>query len=233
MSTTSQVPMLDKSGNPGMVDADKVESATAAGFTPAAKMVGPKGEIGYVAQGKVSAARQSNYALTQDSPGAQKMVSPDGKVNFVLPGEVDQYKQAGHTLIRPNGTFDLQNIPGEDPLEEQNRLQRVYNALTPAEKLTQKKFELKEAAKTGAEAAVDTGLGVAGVAPEVSAAINSSRLGIAGGKALGTTAGTIVRAASSPVGQVVVKEGAKYILKGIGLTAGYALAHKFMKALGD
>lgn len=161
-TTPATVVMLDPNGNPGEVPAEKASSAQASGYTPAVKMQGPDGSLGYVAQDKVAAARQSNFAVTPDNPGMQKMVSPKGEVNYVLPSETQSFQRAGHTRINPDGSFYLQNIPGEDPLAEQQRYVRVKAALTPQEQAGANRAALKEFATTGVEAGVDTALGVAG-----------------------------------------------------------------------
>jgi hypothetical protein len=92
MSTVSQVPMIDKDGNPGMVPSDKVSSATAMGYQPAVKMIGPKGELGYVAQSKAEGAKLAGYTLHPDSmkppepnksddPGSSGQLATDEEVN--------------------------------------------------------------------------------------------------------------------------------------------------------
>lgn len=125
-------------------------------------MVGPNGETQQVPADNVAQMRQKNFSVTPDNPGVQKMVSPQGQVNYVLPSEAQSFQRAGHTRINPDGSFYLQNIPGEDPLAEQQRYQRVQAALTPQEQSGQNRAAIKEFATTGAEAGVATGLGVAG-----------------------------------------------------------------------
>lgn len=230
MSTSAQIPMLDKNGNPGMVDADKVDAAKAAGYEPAAKMVGPKGEIGYVAQSKVSAARQSNYAVTPDNPGVTRMADPNsGNLNYVLPAEVDNFKSLGHVPIDDKGNFNVEPLPGEDNFATMDRAAKLAQKLPPdvmkkAIAAEQKTFTAKRLAANLIAAPAVLGL----AAPTAAAA------GLeAAPVAIGTTAGTAVKLATSPVGQAVIKEGGKYLVKAVGLGAGYALVRKFMKALGD
>jgi hypothetical protein len=123
--------MLDQQGNPGMVDADKFDAATASGFKPAVKMVRPDGAPGYVSQDKVDAARQSNFAVAPDHPGAQKMVTPDGKITYALPNEVQQFESSGHTKIAPDGRFEVRPLPGEDSTQTMQRAVNVGRALGP------------------------------------------------------------------------------------------------------
>lgn len=175
---SGQIPLIDQNGQAGLVDADKVDAALATGkYQRAAKMVDQNGSVGYVAEDKVAAARQAKFAVAPDSPGVRKMVTPSGQVNYALPSEIDSFKKAGHTLIEPDGMFYLQNIRGEDPLEEAKRYQRVRAALTPEEQEGLHKGEMKGFAKAGLEAGLYTAGGVAGAGAAGAAgeALNAAR----------------------------------------------------------
>jgi hypothetical protein len=116
----AQVPMLDQQGNPGMVDADKVDAATASGFKPAVKMVGPDGSPGYVSQDKVDAARQSNFAVAPDHPGAQKMLTKNGQITYALPSEAPQWEK-DKTAVRVNQDGSLLVPPGQSEWSQEYR----------------------------------------------------------------------------------------------------------------
>lgn len=124
---------------------------------PPVSMVGPNGEKASVKMDQVPDMRSKKYMVSPDHPGAIKFTSPEGdKLTYALPGEEQDFKKTGHTMIRPDGTFDLQNKPGEDPLDEAKRQQRVYKLLTPDENKSQLSFEATEGAKTGVKAAIAT-----------------------------------------------------------------------------
>jgi hypothetical protein len=112
--------MLDQQGNPGMVDADKVDAATASGFKPAVKMVGPDGSPGYVSQDKVDAARQSNFAVAPDHPGAQKMLTKNGQITYALPSEAPQWEK-DKTAVRVNEDGSLLVPPGQSEWSQEYR----------------------------------------------------------------------------------------------------------------
>src|SRR5258708_2397894 len=134
MSSTAQVPLLDeKSGQAGLVDADKAPAAFASGLKPAVKMVGPDGAAGWVTQDKLDQFRQNNYAIAPDHPGAQKMVTPDGRITYALPDEVQKFEGSGHTKILPNGNFQIKPMPGEDGGDVMKRAVNVGRALGPQE----------------------------------------------------------------------------------------------------
>lgn len=160
-----------------LVPADQIDAAKAAGWENAFKMTGPQGELKWVPESQVPGARQQKYAVTADNAGAKKLVSPKGEVTYAIPSEVDAFKKSGHTLIEPDGSFYLQNIPGEDPLDEAKRYQRVFSALTPQEKSGARKAEIKGGAKAGLEAAAYTATGVvgAGAAGTAGEALNAAR----------------------------------------------------------
>ena len=131
MSTPAQVPMLDQHGNPGLVDADKVQAAQSQGYQPAVKMQSPNGSMGYVAQDKVSAARQNNFSVTADNPGVQRMATPQGQLTYALPSEVDQFKASGHVPIDDNGSFHVEPLPGEDNTDTMARAATIAKNLPP------------------------------------------------------------------------------------------------------
>src|SRR5258708_4725768 len=85
-----------------LVPAEQVASAQAAGWDTAVRMTGPQGELKWVPSKQTDQARQANFAVHPDNPGAVKMVTPQGEINYALPGEVDTFKKAGHTLINPD-----------------------------------------------------------------------------------------------------------------------------------
>jgi hypothetical protein len=190
--TNAQVPMLDQQGNAGMVDADKVQAATASGFKPAVKMVGPDGSPGYVSQDKVDAARQSNFAVAPDHPGAQKMVTPDGKITYALPNEVQQFESSGHTKIATDGRFEVKPLPGEDSTATMQRAVNVGRALGPQQ--MQQSMQAEKNWWTSKEGMKDEAAGlvnVAGAGVETAAAlVGGSEAGVgakAGLSALGET----------------------------------------------
>lgn len=206
MSTTPSpdaadpVPMSDGKGNGGLVPAERVDAATQGGFKPAVKMIDPDGNEGWVQKERVNAARQTDHMVHPDF--GKKMVTPDGKVTYALPEEVKQFKASGHTLINPDGSFDLQNIPGEDPLKEVERREKVYKALSPAEAAGARKAEIKDFAKTGVNATIATASGVAGAG-----ALGSvGEMGIAGLSKLAPTAARAL--------------GSKWLLKVLGVAGG-------------
>jgi hypothetical protein len=182
------------------------------------KMVGPKGEVISVQPQGLSEARANGYAVHPDNPGVTRFVNPDGKVAYALPTEVDAFKKGGSTQINPDGSFDLQAIFGEDPLEEQKRYQRVREALTPQEKTNANNAELKQAAKAGAGAALATAGGVVG-AQALSAGME------AGGTALANSeAGQLFASSPKLYAEYLLKQG----IKGVGK---YALEHKLGTAI--
>jgi hypothetical protein len=194
----------------------------------AVSMVGPQGEKQQVSPENVAAMRQKNFAVTPDTPGAAKMVSPQGQVNYALPSEVQNFQKSGHTLIRPDGSFDLQNIPGEDPLKEAERYQLVRKALTAQEKAGANKAEIKNTLKAGAGAAVATAAGVTGAGPLASgieAAIAPSVVPVAGGAGFGgagasTVAGpSAISGAATWAARQLVMHGTKLALGSVGGTA--------------
>lgn len=151
--------------------------------------------------------------FSKAEPAGQKLVSPEGKVVYAQSDEqTAALKAKGHTLVNPDGSFYLQNIPGEDPLEEEKRRQRVYSALTPQEKSGAIKNELREARSAMTDAALYTASGVSG----------ASSLG-AGLSALGETEALQLLKSSpklyaeyllkSPAAKTVAKQGVKLLLK--------------------
>jgi hypothetical protein len=104
-------------------------------------MLGKDGKTVRVAPSQVADMRKGNYAVQPDNPGAQKMVTPDGQITYALPGEVDSFRQSGHTLIHPDGNFQVQPIrvrPStltdggmETPDETMSRAANVAKALGP------------------------------------------------------------------------------------------------------
>ncbi len=179
------------------------------GTTPV-KMVGPDGAQTKVTPDQVADMRQKNFAVAQDNPNAVKMVSPKGQVTYVLPTEQKDFQTNGFTWVHPDGSFDLQNIAGEDPLEEEKRRERVFQALTPQEKHNANKTALKEFGKAGVEATIDTAAGVAG-AGGLSASL----------EAAGPAASNFARQVGTEVvkkyaGQTTAKITADLLVKGAG-----------------
>lgn len=216
---TTPIPMISPDySSVKLVPPEQVEDAKAQQWEPAAKMVGPDGAKKVVPASQVFQARQSQFAVTADSPGAQKMVSPGGQVNYVLPDEVQQFKSAGHTLIAPDGSFNLQNIRGEDPLAEQQRYQRVRKALTPQEQSGATKAEAIDAAKSGVSAALATAGGVSG----------AGTLGaLTDPTAIASTVGTgITDAAGNEITKDIIQSGPSLLRQGATKVAELALKHK-------
>jgi hypothetical protein len=176
--------MLDQNGNAGMVDADKVDAATASGFKPAVKMIGPDGSPGYVSQDKLDQARQLNYAVAPDHPGAQKMVTPDGRITYALPNEVQQFEASGHTKIAPDGRFEVKPLPGEDSTQTMQRAVNVGRALGPEQ--MQKSMQAEKNWWTSKEGMKDEAAGlvnVAGAGAETMAALTGGSAAAQGAKA--------------------------------------------------
>jgi hypothetical protein len=120
--TTNQnaVVMLDQNGNPGQVPADKVEAAQQAGYTPATKMQGPNGELGYVPTAKVAEARKQNFAVTPDNPGAARMLTKSGQVAYALPTEVDDWEKSKNAVrVNPDGSLLVP--PGQSEWSQEYR----------------------------------------------------------------------------------------------------------------
>jgi hypothetical protein len=193
--------MLDQNGNAGMVDAEKVQAATSSGFKPAVKMVGPDGAAGYVSQDKVDSARQANFAIAPDHPGAQKMVTPDGKITYALPNEVQQFEASGHTLIHPDGRFEVKPLPNtssgimgneEDNTEVMKRASNVSRALGKEQmdrsmQAEQNWWTSKEGLKDEAAGLANVGLAGAETVATLAAGSEAAAAGKAGLNALGET----------------------------------------------
>lgn len=233
MSTAAQIPMMDKSGNPGMVDSSKAADALASGYEPAIKMIGPDGNQGYVAQSKVDAARSSKFAIAPDS--GVPMVTPKGEMTFALPNEVEKFEQSGHTLIKPDGSFEVKPLEGEANTDTMDRAARVVKAMTPemkqkaidaeAKTFTAKRIAASLVAGPAAGAAT---LGVLAAPAAISAgatALNASPAAISVGTALG-------KAMGSPTGQMILKQVGKKAIGTAGTIIGSYGAAKLGAALG-
>jgi hypothetical protein len=223
--------MIDHNGQAGMVDADKVQAATANGFKPAVKMLGPNGDAGYVSEDKVSAARQNNFAVHADNPGVQRMATPEGQLTYALPSEVNAFKASGHVPIDDSGNFRVDPLEGEDNTDTMARAAKIAKNLPPevmkqAIAAEQKTHTAKRiaanlvAAPLVIGAAAPVALAAPGIAADAAAAANATPAAISAGRAIGTAAG-------SPLGQFVIKEGGKYLLRaaataGLGTVAGLA-----------
>lgn len=243
--------MLDQNGNAGMVDADKVQAATSSGFKPAVKMVGPDGAPGYVAQDKVDAARQSSFAVAPDHPGAQKMVTPAGQVTYALPGEVDQFKASGHTLIHPDGNFQVTPLPGEDNTATMQRAANVSRALGPEQMQKSAQAERnwwtsKEGLKDEAAGLVNVGAAGAETLATLAGGSAAGQAVKTGAQALGETE-TMQLIKSSPrlyaewllknKGKQVAVDAAKQVIKhpiqSSGIVGGIYAAYKWLSKLTD
>lgn len=207
--TSAQVPMVNqKNGQAGLVDADKVESAKTAGFEPAVKMQGPNGATGYVAESKVSAARQSNFSVTPDNPGVQRMATPKGQLTYALPSEVEQFKSSGHVAIDDKGNFQVEPLPGEDNTDTMARAATLAQKLPPD--VMKKAIEAEKSTFTAARIAKTLGVaalaGPAIVGAETEGAAAAGAAAIPTARAIGTAAGTAVKLAKTPAGQFIIKK---------------------------
>lgn len=236
MSTSAQIPMIDQNGNAGMVDVDKAQAAAATGkYESAVKMIGPKGEQGYVAKSKVDSARSNQYAVSPDS--GVPMVTPAGQMTYALPDEVDKFEQSGHTLIKPDGSFQVKPLEGEDNTDTMARAAKVAQTLTPEMKqkamdaesktFTTKRIAASLLAGPAIAATQLSGIGAAAEIPSVAAPVIARSI-YAAGPPLARVAAKVMM---SPVGQTVVKEGGKYAVKAAAGTTGYMLARKLYEAL--
>lgn len=230
MSSVNQVPMIGPDGSKGMVDADKVDSARLQQWEPLIHMNDPNGKDVLVQESKVSGARQQKYSVAQ-SDSTSKMVTPEGHVTYALPSEVKAFQESGHTLIHPNGDYQVNPLPGEDPQVTVERSKNVVKALG------------EEAQNNAMRAEYDFNKKPSTIAKSLSAGpvIAAAQIGIP--TALGAVSGiTTAPTAAAPFGQTigqVVKEGAKYAIKkfaehkvataGGTLAAGYWLHKLFGK----
>lgn len=161
-----------------------------------------------------------------------KMVSPKGEVVYARGADnVANLQKQGHTRIEPDGSFYPQNIPGEDPLETEKRRERIFQALTPGEKHGANINALKDFAKTGAEAATDTALGVTG-ASGVGAALGvggeaASPAALAATRVVGRAAGPVLRLASTPAGKYLLTKVAEAATGG-AVAAGFELVRRWI-----
>lgn len=184
------VPMIGPQG-PVNVSADRVEAAQAAGYKSAYKMTGPDGSANYVAEDRVPAARQANYAVAPDNPNVQKMVTPDGRVTYALPGEVSQFEASGHTKIAPDGRFEVKPLPGEDNTDTMRRAVNVGRALGP------------EQMQKSAQAEANWWVSKEGLKDEAAGALN---VGAAGAETLATIAGVSGTATAAKAGMAALGE---------------------------
>lgn len=210
--------MVAQNGQAGMVDADKVEGAKAAGLELGVKMQGPDGGLGYVAESKVKAARQANYSVTPDNAGAQKMVTPDGRITYALPSEVEDFQSTGHTKIAPDGRFEVKPLPGESNIDTMNRAINVGRALGPKE--MERSVQAEKNWWTSKEGMKDEAAGLANV-------------GIVGAETVGTiTGGSEVLAAGKAGLQVLGETEAMQLLRSSPrLYAEYLLKNQALPAL--
>lgn len=205
----------------------------AATGTTKVNMVGPKGEKAQVSMKDVPAMRQQSYALTPDNPGVVKAVDyKSGQVNYILPQEVEGFHNAGNAIVEPDGGIRYpiirtkEGVIWQDPLEEQQAHERVFQALNADEKSRTNKYELKEFGKAGlgataAVATVPLGGAAADVAPELGSAL-LTRIGTAGG------AGFLTEEMAQQAGAQVLKKMVKTAVKKyvVGEVASRVLTHK-------
>lgn len=239
MSTAAQIPMMDKSGNPGMVDSSKAADALANGYEPAIKMIGPDGNQGYVAQSKVDAARSSKFAIAPDS--GVPMVTPKGEMTFALPNEVEKFEQSGHTLIKPDGSFEVKPLEGEENTDTMDRAARVAKAMTP--EMKQKAIDAETKTFTAKRIAASLVAGPAIAAVQLSGTAGVAAGIDAAGTALGSTeVGQLLSSSprlyaeyllKHPATATAVKEAGKYLIKGTGLALGAKLGFKWLSKVTE
>lgn len=178
----------------------------------------------------------SGYTVEQPPSEAAsvKMVSPEGQAHLVKPSEVKNFQSQGHTRINPDGSFDLQNIFGEDPLEEQKRYQRVRQALSTDEKAAANRAELKQFGKAGVAATIATAAGAAGAGPiagGIQSAVAPSVVPVAGGAGFGGAAPTTALGPSAIGGAAswAARQLAEHAIKAtVGGAVGGAIITKLM-----
>src|SRR5258707_4889469 len=191
--TDNSVAMYDEQrGETRMIPPDQVESAKGAGLVTSVKMLGKEGDSRWIPPSQVAAARQSNYSVAPDDPGAQLMITPGGQKTYALPNEVDNFKKSGHTLIHPDGQFRVEALPGEDQTETYQRARNVVNALTPEEQQKAMAAEKdwwtsKEGLKDEAAGLANVGLTTAETLATITGVSEAASLGKAGLRVLGET----------------------------------------------
>jgi hypothetical protein len=247
MSTTANpVTMIDPQGVARTVPGDAVAQAPAEWKT-ATKMIDTQGTPRWMPTDAVNDARQHNYAVHPENPGAQKMVTPGGQITYALPNEVQQFEASGHTKIAPDGRFEVKPLPGEDSTATMQRAVNVGRALGPEQMQQSMNAEKawwisKEGLKDEAAGAVNVGLTGAETLSTLAGGSAAAQGAKAGLSALGETE-TAQLIKSSPrlyaeyvlkhpaLREVAAKAGAKAIdVVGTGLGAGGAyLAYKWLK----
>jgi len=196
-------------------------------------MVGPKGEKTQVPQNQVADMRQKIFAVTPDNQDVQKMVTVDGKIAYVLPDEVTKFEDTGATHILPDGRFLVKNMRSDNTEFPDSIPDPRERAVTVAKTLGDDQMKKSTAAEqkywTSKEGLKEEAKGLANVAlvgGGTLAAIAAPGPVIAGARAAAPAVlntGALILA--SPAGQMVVKEGAKYLLKGAGAGLGWKLAN--------
>lgn len=189
--TQPMVAMIDPKGQAVNVAADRAFAAQAFGYKNAFKMQGPDGSQNYVAQDRVDAARQANYAVSPDNPNVQKMVTPDGRITYALPDEVQKFQASGHTKIAPDGRFEVQPLPGEESTDTMQRAANVAKALGP------------EGMEQSLKAERNWWVSKEGLKDEAAGAAN---VGLAGAETLATIAGVSGTAQAAKLGLTALGE---------------------------
>lgn len=170
----------------------QVDAAAGIGWKPASKMIGTKGEVKWIPNDQVDAARNAKEPFQLHPDSGQKMVTPDGKITYALPEEVDKFKASGHTKIMPDGRFEIQALPGEDQADTYKRAANVAKALGPQQMEKSKKAEedwwtSKEGLKDEGKGLANVGLTVADTLGTITGGSELAAAGKAGLKALGRT----------------------------------------------
>lgn len=214
---TNSVVMLDQNGNPGQVPAEKVQSAQAAGYTPATKMVGPDGQTGYVATAKVADARKQNFSVTPDNPGVARMLTKSGQVAYALPNEVSDWEKSKTAVqINPDGSLFVPQGQSEWSQEYRDRHDTYFQAHQSPD--VQNALATSDKIENTAGNTMLVG-GVAG-----NAAVAAPVVATTGLRVLGSTGGqAVLPGLEELAGKAALRQGAKWAVKKAAIAgAGYA-----------
>lgn len=211
-------------GQPAQQDDLTARLQQVSGTAPVS-MTGPNGEQVQVPQNQVDDMRSKNYAVNS-SKDTQLMITPDGKLTNALPDEVDKFKASGHVLVKPDGTFTVDPLPGEDNTDTMARAAKIGKAVTPAmiaaEKAKMTPARIATTLVAAPAIGVGTAAGIAGLGEGIAAAPEAVQAGL---RYLGRGA---LPGMQEQLGKQVLIQGAKSLGKKflIGEGASRIFTHK-------